>query len=86
MSMIQAHALNLSFGNGPSLNQVLHDVSLSHLTQRFARSGVAVLLLVLLQPHRLSVVTQAPGQRMAFLAAGDLVGRADGGQRLDAHT
>ncbi|MGY4493960.1 ABC transporter ATP-binding protein [Pseudomonas sp. TE3610] len=29
MSMIQAHALNLSFGSGPALNQVLHDVSLS---------------------------------------------------------
>src|SRR4051812_3636914 len=29
MSMIQAHALNLSFGAGPALNQVLHDVSLS---------------------------------------------------------
>ncbi|WP_455924851.1 ABC transporter ATP-binding protein [Pseudomonas putida] len=29
MSMIQAHALNLSFGSGPTLNQVLHDVSLS---------------------------------------------------------
>lgn len=29
MSMIQAHALNLSFGSGPSLNQVLHDVELS---------------------------------------------------------
>ena len=29
MSMIQAHALNLSFGAGPALNQVLHDVNLS---------------------------------------------------------
>ena len=29
MSMIQAHALNLSFGVGPALNQVLHDVNLS---------------------------------------------------------
>ncbi|URM25868.1 ABC transporter ATP-binding protein [Pseudomonas frederiksbergensis] len=29
MPMIQAHALNLSFGVGPALNQVLHDVSLS---------------------------------------------------------
>jgi len=29
MSMIQAHALSLSFGAGPALNQVLHDVSLS---------------------------------------------------------
>lgn len=29
MPMIQAHSLNLSFGAGPALNQVLHDVSLS---------------------------------------------------------
>jgi peptide/nickel transport system ATP-binding protein len=29
MSMIQAHALNLSFGVGAGLNQVLHDVDLS---------------------------------------------------------
>ncbi|MBK5511417.1 ABC transporter ATP-binding protein [Pseudomonas sp. TH15] len=29
MPMIQANALNLSFGAGPALNQVLHDVSLS---------------------------------------------------------
>ena len=29
MPMIQAHALNLSFGTGASLNHVLHDVSLS---------------------------------------------------------
>ena len=29
MPMIQAHALNLSFGVDPALNQVLHDVSLS---------------------------------------------------------
>ncbi len=29
MTMIQAHALNLSFGSGAALNQVLHDVSLS---------------------------------------------------------
>ena len=29
MPMIQAHALNLSFGTGAAINQVLHDVSLS---------------------------------------------------------
>lgn len=29
MSMIQAHALNLSFGVGATLNQVLHNVDLS---------------------------------------------------------
>lgn len=29
MAMIQAHQLNLSFGTGAGLNQVLHDVSLS---------------------------------------------------------
>ncbi|WDU65649.1 ABC transporter ATP-binding protein [Pseudomonas poae] len=29
MPMIQAHALNLSFGTGLAINQVLHDVSLS---------------------------------------------------------
>ncbi|HKS14155.1 MAG TPA: ABC transporter ATP-binding protein, partial [Pseudomonas sp.] len=29
MSMIQAQSLNLSFGVGAALNQVLHDVDLS---------------------------------------------------------
>ncbi len=64
----------------------LHDVRLGHFGQRFAQRGVAVLLAIFVEPDRLAVVAQAPGQRMGFFATGDAVGRAEGCQLLhDAH-
>src|SRR5690606_9338875 len=51
----------------------LYDVGLSHFAEGLARGGVTVLRLVLLQPYRLGVVAQAPGQRVGFFAAGDTV-------------
>ncbi len=56
----------------------LDDIVLGHLRQCLAGSGIAVLGLVLGQPDRLAVVTQAPGQRVGFGRARDAVGRAEG--------
>ncbi|MNF86769.1 hypothetical protein D3C84_692170 [compost metagenome] len=61
---------------------LLHDLGLGHFGQGLARCGIAVLLLVLVEPYRLRVFAQAPGQRMGLFAAGNAVGRADGGEGL----
>ncbi|MNZ99078.1 hypothetical protein D3C78_1183890 [compost metagenome] len=61
----------------------LDDIVLGHLRQGLAGGSIAVLGLVLVQPDRLAVVAQAPGQRMRLGAAGNAVGRAEGS---DGHT
>jgi hypothetical protein len=58
----------------------LDDIVLSHVGKRFARSRVTVLGLVLLEPYRLGIVTQAPGQRVSLGRPLDAVGRAEGSQ------
>jgi len=55
----------------------LDDVVLGHVGKGFARSGVAVLGLVLVEPYRLGIVTQAPGERMGLRRTLDQVGGAE---------
>ncbi|MCY1449868.1 hypothetical protein D9M71_666360 [compost metagenome] len=59
---------------------LLDDVVDSHFRQRLARSGIAVLRLVFLEPYRLAVVAQAPGQRMGLGGALGAVGGTEGGE------
>src|SRR5471032_1633754 len=53
------------------------DFGLSHVGEGFARSRVTVLGLVFVEPYRLAVVTQAPGQRVSLGRTLDQVGRAE---------
>lgn len=58
------------------------DVIRAHLAKGLAGGLIALFCLILLEPDRLAVVPQAPGERVGLGGAGDAVGGAEGGKRL----
>ncbi|MNH13092.1 hypothetical protein D3C79_726540 [compost metagenome] len=64
------------------------DIIRAHLAQCLAGGFIALFGLILLQPDRLAVIPQPPGEGMGLGGAGDAVGGAEGGECLawlDAH-